>query len=204
MPDENELSPEHGNPGGMNGPDPRVLLDRSSLVASRDAVRESVERMAAEVNAYYGERPILLLVVMTGAVMPAAWLAARLRMPLRMDFVHATRYDGSTEGGEIRFRVAPRIELARQDVLIVEDIYDAGVTLDSIERLCREQGAASVESAVLVHKQHGRDTVGRVPRFVGLEVDDRYIFGCGMDAYEYWRQLDEIRALDPDATEAAR
>jgi hypoxanthine phosphoribosyltransferase len=176
--------------------DPNDLLKRSTVVATRSEVQAVIERLANDINEYYGGRPILLLIVMTGAVMPAAWLGARLKMPLQMDFVHATRYDGGTKGGEIHFRVPPRLGLHGQDVLVVEDIFDVGVTLRSIVRYCREQGAASVRSAVLVRKVHDRPTTGELPEFIGMDVDDRYVFGCGMDAYEYWRQLDEIRALE--------
>ena len=177
--------------------DPAALLKRSSVVASRQEVQAALTRMAAAINAHYGDRTIVLLVVMTGAMMPAVWLAARLEMPLLLDFIHATRYDGGTEGGEIHFRVAPRLDLAGQDVLVVEDIFDVGLTLQSIVRYCREQGARSVRSAVLVRKIHERETTGELPEFIGLEVDDHYIFGCGMDVYEHWRHLDEIRALEP-------
>ena len=183
----------------MKGRDPLELLANSTVVATASEVNAAIERMAEEINAQYGNRPILLLVVLTGAIMPAAWLAARLRMPLRMDFVHATRYDGGTEGGHIDFRVPPRLDLQGQRVLVVEDIYDVGLTLQSIVRYCREQGASSVASAVLVRKLHDRPTTGEMPEFIGMEVDDRYVFGCGMDAHEYWRQLDEIRALEDDA-----
>lgn len=178
--------------------DPAALLASSSLLATRQEVQDALSRMATAINAHFGERPIVLLVVMTGAMMPAAWLATRLRMPLVLDFIHATRYDGATEGGEIAFRVAPRFDLEGQDVLVVEDIYDVGQTLQSITRYCREHGARSVRSAVLVRKMHDRATTGEVPDFIGLEVADRYIFGCGMDVYEHWRHLEEIRALEQD------
>jgi len=156
--------------------------------------------MADAINDYYGGREVILLIVMTGAVMPAAWLAAKLKMPLQMDFLHATRYTGQTAGGEIEFRVPPRLNLEGKDVLIVDDIYDIGLTLQMIERYCFSRGASSVNSAVLVRKVHDRETAGRLPEFIGLEVEDKYIFGCGMDAYEHWRHLDEIRALETEET----
>lgn len=180
----------------MGVKNPQEILEHSTVVATRAEVQAAIERMADEINAHFRDRPVVLLIVMTGAVMPAAWLAARLGMPLQMDFVHVTRYDGDTEGGELRFRVPPRIELKGQDVLIVEDIFDVGLTLQAIVRYCREQGAASVGSAVLVRKDHDRPTTGETPEFIGMEVEDKYVFGCGMDAYEYWRQLEEIRALE--------
>ena len=174
-------------------------LKHSSLVVSRVEVQQALDRMAEAVNAHYNRQPVTLLVVLTGAMVPAAWLAPRLTMPLRMDFVHVTRYDGETRGGEIQFRVPPRLPLAGEHVLIVEDIFDVGLTLQAISRYCEAQGARSVRSAVLVRKRHDRGTTGEMPDFIGLEVDDRYIFGCGMDVHEHWRHLDEIRALETNA-----
>lgn len=178
--------------------DPKAILERSSPLVGREDVKAAVERMAGQINEYYGDTTLIMLIVMTGAVMPAAWLASKLKMPLEMDFVHASRYSGATEGGEIDFRVPPRLNLQGHDVLIVDDIYDIGLTLEMIENYCASRQARSVNSAVLVRKIHDRPTTERKPRFIGLDVEDKYIFGCGMDAYEHWRHLDEIRALEED------
>ncbi|MFC1689131.1 hypoxanthine-guanine phosphoribosyltransferase [Pseudomonadota bacterium] len=180
----------------MTEQDPRELLKRSTLLADRQLVMEAIDRMAVAINEHYGDREITLLIVMTGAVMPAAWLAEKLKMPVLMDFVHATRYAGQTAGGEIEFRVPPRLNLEGHDVLIVDDIYDIGLTLEMIEKYCASRGARSVMSAVLVRKIHDRKTTDKEPEFIGMEVEDKYIFGCGMDAYEHWRHLGEIRALE--------
>jgi hypoxanthine phosphoribosyltransferase len=180
----------------MSEQDPRKVLENSTVIANRQEVEAAVEQIATEINAHYGDRSIILLVVMTGAIMPAAWIAARLEMPLQMDFIHATRYSGQTEGGEIEFRVPPRLNLQNQDVLIVDDIYDIGLTLQMIEHYCEARGARSVNSAVLIRKIHNRKTTGELPAFIGMEVEDKYVFGCGMDVYEHWRHLDEIRALE--------
>ena len=95
----------------MNQADPRKILENSTVIADRQEVEAAVEQIADDINAHYGDRSIILLVVMTGAIMPAAWIAARLKMPLQMDFIHATRYSGTTEGGDIEFRVPPRLNL---------------------------------------------------------------------------------------------
>ena len=179
--------------------DPRDWLRKSTVLVPREDVRAAVRRMADEINAAYGDRPLTLLVVMTGAMLPAAWLCERLEMPVVIDFVHVTRYAGATEGGEIHFRVPPRFPLAGRDVLIVEDIFDVGLTLQAIMRFCEAEGARSTRCAVLVRKRHDRWVTGQEPDFLGLEVEDRYIFGCGMDIHEHWRQLEEIRALEDTA-----
>ncbi len=180
----------------MNKADPIKLLEDSILIADKLEVEAAVERLAIAINAHYGKQPIIMVAVMTGAIMPAAWLASRLKMPLQMDFIHATRYAGQTEGGELDFRVPPRLNLQNHDVLIVDDIYDVGLTLQLIERYCASRGARSVNSAVLVRKIHNRKTTGKLPAFIGMEVEDKYVFGCGMDAYEEWRHLEQILALE--------
>lgn len=176
--------------------DPRDVLSQSSLIADNTEVFRAIDQMAEAINQHYQDKDIIMVVVMVGGMMPAAWLLKRLKMPVRIDFIHATRYQGQTEGGELEFRVPTRLNLQNQHVLIVDDIYDVGLTLNLIEDYCATRGAASVESAVLVQKNHDRETTDSKPRFIGMEVEDKYVFGCGMDAFEHWRHLDEIRAIE--------
>ena len=68
----------------MSIQDPRKILQNSTVIADRDEVKAAVDRIAADINAHYGDQSIILLVVMTGAIMPAAWIACRLEMPLQM------------------------------------------------------------------------------------------------------------------------
>jgi hypoxanthine phosphoribosyltransferase len=174
-----------GIASGIKGhADPRSLLEQSRVVCDRDAVRAAVDRMAAEINAFYGEEAIVMIAVMTGAIIPAAWLATRLKMPLLMDFVHATRYQSGLYGAELEYRVSPRLDLAGRNVLIVDDIFDEGDTLAAIKGSCEKR------------KMHDRGLPREFADFVGLDVPDVYVFGCGMDAYEEWRHLDYIMALE--------
>jgi len=183
----------------MNGaPDPGVLLERSYVLVERGDVERAVQKMADEINAFYDGGPLTVVSVMTGAIIPAAWIVTRLRMPLQMDFVHATRYRGGLYGAELEYRVPPRLDLKGRDVLIVDDIFDEGDTLAAIKGSVETRGAASVRLAVLVRKDHNRGLARDYVDFVGLDVPDVYVFGCGMDAYEEWRHLDEIRVLEED------
>ena len=181
-------------------PDPRALLARSRVLFDRDEVQAAVRSMADAINAHYGDRRIVLIGVMTGAILPMAWLATRLKMPLTMDFVHATRYRGGLHGSELEYRVPPRLDLEGQDVLVVDDIFDEGNTLAAIRGSVERRKARSVRTAVLVRKLHDRGLPRDYCDFVGLDVPDVYVFGCGMDAYEEWRHLDQILALEDDGS----
>ncbi|MDX1381159.1 MAG: hypoxanthine-guanine phosphoribosyltransferase [Xanthomonadales bacterium] len=178
--------------------DPDDLLARSEVLVDRDGVRDMLDRLAREIAVTIGGEPLTLVAVMTGGMLPAAWLALRLMQPLQVDFVHATRYRGGTRGGELDFRVQPHLDVTDRHVLVVDDIYDEGHTLKLVCEAYAGRGARSVRSAVLVRKMHDRGLPRHVPDFIGLDVPDVYVFGCGMDAYEEWRHLEEIRAL-PDA-----
>ena len=89
----------------------------------------------------------------------------------------------------------PRPAVSGQVVLVVDDIFDEGDTLQAILNAVHQQGAAAVYSAALVNKRHNRKVPGLTVDFIGLEVPDRYVFGCGMDYQEYWRNLPTIYAV---------
>ena len=181
--------------GMSNTTDPRDLLKNSSVLFDRDEVSAAVQKMADEINGFYGDKPLVVISVLTGAIIPAAWLVTKLKMPLQMDFVHATRYRGGLYGAELEYRVPPRLNLENKDVLIIDDIFDEGNTLAAIKGSVESRKARSVKMAALVRKDHDRGLPRDYIDFVGLDVPDVYVFGCGMDAYEEWRHLDEILVL---------
>ena len=179
------------------------LTPEQALAAWRDAellctpaqVEAALERLAATITAHLQSCNPLVLVVMNGALIPGAQLLLRLSFPLQVGYLHATRYRSGVRGGAIDWIAPPRPTVAGRTVLVVDDIYDEGDTLKAILDTLRQDGAAAVYSAVLVNKRHARKVAGLTVDFVGLEVPDRYVFGCGMDYQEYWRQLPAIYAL---------
>ena len=182
--------------GMSNPPDPRDLLKNSRVLFNREEVAAAVQKMADEINEYYGDEPLILVSVLTGAIIPAAWLITKLKMPIQMDFVHATRYRGGLYGAELEYRVPPRLDLEDKNVLIVDDIFDEGNTLAAIKGSVEKRMAGSVKMAALVRKVHDRGLPRDYVDFIGLDVPDVYVFGCCMDAYEEWRHLDEILVLE--------
>lgn len=171
-----------------------AVLREAELLCTPEQVDAALDRLAAAVTSRLEGRDPLVLMVMNGAFATAARLLARLRFPLRVGYLHATRYRGGTRGGEMDWIAPPRPEVAGQVVLVVDDIFDEGDTLEAILAEVRRRGATAVYSAVLVDKRHDRKVPGLTVDFVGLEVPDRYVFGCGMDYKEYWRQLPAIYA----------
>lgn len=167
------------------------------LIYSQQQVEQALDGMAAAMDAQYqGLDELVFLPVMIGAMLPASWLAARLKTPLRIDYVHATRYRGETVGKDLQWRHYPSWDFSGKTVLLFDDILDEGVTLKTIRNRLLADGASKVDIGVLVQKEHNRLVDGIQADFVGLNVPDEYVFGCGMDVNEQYRQLTAIYAME--------
>ncbi len=170
------------------------MLETAERVASEAEVEAGIRRVAAEITARFRDRYPLLLCVMNGAVYFCGRLLPLLRFPLHLDYVHASRYGDEVSGRGISWRAEPRESVKGRAVVVVDDILDVGETLAAIKAKVLERGAASCDVAVLADKATGKPKP-IVPDFVGVTVPDRFVFGCGLDAYGSWRNLPEIYAL---------
>lgn len=175
--------------------DIEAVRRQADRVFDRAAVDAAYDRMAEDITQVLQDTNPILLCVMSGGLVPAGELFTRLDFPVQLDYLHATRYRGTEGGNTLTWLARPLHDLKGRTVLVVDDILDEGVTLAAILDHCREQGVEAVYSAVLVEKQHTRKSPGLTADFVGLEVEDRYVFGCGMDYHGYWRNLPEIYAV---------
>ena len=174
----------------------RVMADADCL-ASPEQVSAALDRMAIAITSELSGQNPLLYCVMNGGLVVAGRLLARLNFPLELAYLHATRYGHELQGGKLLdWRMRPSQDPRGRTVLVVDDILDEGHTLQGICQYLAELGAARVLSAVLVHKDHQRKArPGMRADFTGLDVADRFLFGCGMDYKGYWRNAAGIHAL---------
>ena len=170
------------------------VYSRADCLYTAQQVERAMDRMADAITERLRGTNPLLLSVLNGALVPAGHLLTRLDFPLEIDYLHATRYRGEIRGGELNWLARPRTPVAGRTVLVIDDIFDEGVTLAAIAAALKEEGA-EVLSAVLVDKLHERKPEGFRPDFVGLTVEDRYVFGYGMDYKEYLRNVPGIFAV---------
>jgi hypoxanthine phosphoribosyltransferase len=174
------------------------VLERADCLYSAKQVDQAFDRMAASITAALHDVNPVVMCVMNGALVPAGHLVVRLHFPLQIDYLHATRYRGATAGGELHWVAKPQCDVRGRQVLVIDDILDEGVTLAAIMDHLRGQGAVRVRSAVLVEKLHERKSGLRHADFVGLQVEDRYVFGYGMDYKGYLRNAPGIYAVSGD------
>ena len=173
------------------------VFETAELIHSAAVVDAAIERVAAEITAKLQDQFPLVLSVMGGAVVFTGRILPLLNFPLDFDYIHASRYGAATSGGAVDWKVEPKGNVAGRVVLVLDDILDIGDTMLAIRERVLDLGARAFFSAVLTDK---KKTAAKPIRadFVGLDLPDRYVFGCGMDAHGIWRNLPAIYALRQD------
>lgn len=171
----------------------RVLLTETELTAG-------VERLAGEIESHYQKRPLTVIAVMTGSLVLFADLIRRMGMPQRVGVIRASSYRGGTSSGELTVDAGMMIDVKGRDVLLVDDIFDTGKTLDRLTGMLSEFGAKSVRTAVLLHKQR-EHAVSMRPDFVAFEIPDEFVVGYGLDYLDMYRNLPYLAVLEADEIE---
>ncbi|CAN7209899.1 hypoxanthine-guanine phosphoribosyltransferase [Trinickia sp. LjRoot230] len=183
----------------MNREEALHIFRHSEQIVSADEVNASIEQMAQAIRAEMNDTFPLVLSVMGGAAVFTGMLLPRLDFPLEFDYIHLTRYRNTTQGSaDMQWRVAPAESVKGRIVLVLDDILDEGETMAAIRDRILAMGAKRFLSAVLCEKTLSKGKP-LYPDFCGFKVPDRYVFGCGMDARGYWRNLPTIRALTDGA-----
>lgn len=171
------------------------MLASCDCLVDAEKMQAVYEKLAEEITQVLSDRLPVVLAVMNGGLIPAGALLSRLDFPLEIGYVHATRYRGETQGGTLQWLALPQIPLTDREVLIIDDVFDEGVTLKSIAASCRDAGATRVWVAVATNKVHDHKVSDFHPDFVGIDVPDRYIFGEGLDYQGFFRNVQGIYAL---------
>lgn len=177
----------------------REVFAKATCLYSKTEVEAALDTMATEISlALSFSNPIFLCVVV-GGIVPLGNLLPRLDFTLEVDYIHATRYHTNTKIKNLEWKVKPTCKIKNRTVVVVDDILDGGVTLAAIINFCKEQGAKSVYSAVLVDKYNARLPNGpESANFSGLKVGNHYVFGYGMDYKGYLRNAPGIYRVAPE------
>ena len=170
---------------------------RMKVLLTESQIQAGVERLAAEIAAHYGDRPLTIVAVMTGGIVFVADLIRRLNMPLRLAVVRARSYRGeATTPGELAIDDESMLDVAGREVLVVDDIFDTGNTLFELLSRMDELRPASVRSCVLLRKS-GRRRVNIAPDHAAFDIPDEFVVGYGLDYQDLHRNLPFVAALEP-------
>jgi len=164
----------------------------------RDEIHNLVSRLAAELEIDLAGRSPVFIGVLKGCVYFLSDLTRMIKHPLEIDFIQVSSYGASTiSSGSVVLVKDITVDVRDRDVYLVEDIVDTGTTLTDVVRLIAARHPRSVQIVSLLSKPSRRQVVVDVA-FLGLEIEDRFVVGYGLDYAENYRHLPEIYELNPD------
>ncbi|MCV2394989.1 hypoxanthine phosphoribosyltransferase [Actinotalea sp. M2MS4P-6] len=171
--------------------------DLAKVLLSEEQLQTRLDELAAQVDADYAGRDLLLVGVLKGAVMVMADFARRLHLPIQMDWMAVSSYGaGTTSSGVVRILKDLDTDLSDRHVLIVEDIVDSGLTLSWLLSNLRSRNPASVEILTMLRKPEAAKVDVDV-RYVGFEIPTEFVVGYGLDYAEKYRNLPFVGTLAP-------
>ena len=171
--------------------------DLEKVLLTEEQIATRLDEMAAEIDADYAGREILLVGVLRGAVMVMADLSRRLHSSVEMDWMAVSSYgSGTKSSGVVRILKDLDTDLHGRHVLIVEDIVDSGLTLSWLLSNLRSRGPESVEIATLLRKPESAKVEVDV-KYVGFDIPPEFVVGYGLDFAEKYRHLPFVGTLAP-------
>jgi len=176
--------------------DLKELLSNSSILERNEVIVETINSMAINCNNHFNNQSIVVLPVMTGALTFAGHILPQLTMDLELSYIHATRYRNNIGQKQVEWFFQPEKEMIKDRiVLILDDILDQGITLDSIREKLLFLGAKKVFTAALFDKWIKSEKSIEAD-FVGLNIPDKYVFGFGLDFDGIGRNMPHLYAYN--------
>ncbi len=170
---------------------------QGKILFSRSRIAERVASLGAEISGFYKDTSLTVVVLMNGGLYFAADLTRCLSCPdLKLDSMAVASYVGQTRGDDFVFRGKLKLPVRGSNILLVDDIADSGITLNTVKKYLLREGAVSVKTCVLLKKElsSGSRPPEWDPDWFAFSVPDVYVFGYGLDSFELGRNLPDIYA----------
>jgi hypoxanthine phosphoribosyltransferase len=172
-----------------------VGQDLKEILITQEQLEQRIAELAAQIDADYAGRELLLVGVLKGAVMVMADLSRAMHLPVQMDWMAISSYgSGTKSSGVVRILKDLDADISRRHVLVVEDIIDSGLTLSWLIGNLQSRGPASVQVCALLRKP----TAARISvevAYTGFEIEDAFVVGYGLDYAQKYRNLPFIGTL---------
>ena len=167
---------------------------KMNVMISAEDIQHKVKQLGEQINAHYAksDNELVLIGLLRGSVIFMADLCRAIEKPHELDFMTVSSYDGGTVSSrDVKILKDLDGEIFGKDVVVVEDIIDSGNTLSKVMEMLQTRNPNSIELCTLVSKPSRREIDLEV-RFLGFEVEDRFIVGYGLDYDQKYRHLPYI------------
>lgn len=171
--------------------DIKVLIDE-------ERIEKRIQEIANEILNKYGDEEIILVCILKGGAYFTLELFKKIKSyNVILDFVKIKSYGNNVREttGNIQFDLDVSQDIENKNIIIVEDIIDSGYTLSYLYNYLKQKNPKSLEICVLLDKKERRKV--EVPvEYVGFEIENKFVLGCGMDYDEKYRNLPYIAYVE--------
>ena len=174
--------------------------DIQRILLSEETIRRRVEEMGKLLTEEYAGKDPVVVGVLKGVVVFYSDMIRQIKVPCQMDFMWLSSYSGTNSTGELIVRRDVSVDIKDRHVLILEDIYDTGTSLDFTYRHLMAKGPASLKICTLLDKPERRKPgIILKPDYVGFTIPNEFVVGYGLDYNEHFRNLPYVGVLKPEA-----
>lgn len=174
-------------------PDVKEILFDETQIAAR------IAELGAEISSDYAGEEVILVCVLHGAMPFTCDLMRKLNGPVVLDSIIASSYgSGTVSSGTVNIQKEMKQDVAGRHVLLVDDVFDTGLTMSLLVKYVQERGAKSVKSCVFLNKP-ACHKVSYQPDYIGYDIPDAFVIGYGLDYNEHYRELPYVGIIKPEA-----
>ena len=172
------------------------MSERLVTMLSSEEIAARVRELGAQITQDYAGKPLVLVCVLKGSFVFAADLMRTIDLPLRVDFLGVRSYgEGTESSGVVQITQDLSKPIEHEDVLLVEDIVDTGLTIAHLMDLLRTRQPRSVKVCSLLHKP-ARARIEVKIDYLGFTIEDKFVVGYGLDFAEKHRNLPYIGLVE--------
>ena len=173
--------------------------DIAKILLTEEQIKTRIKELGEILTAEYADKNPIVVGVLKGVVIFYADMIREIKVPCNMDFMRVTSYKGTESTGKVAFGGKMQENIQGRHVLILEDIFDTGNSLQFLVDHLTQKQPASLKICTLLDKPSRRNpSVTVKPDYVGFEVPNEFVVGYGLDYNEYYRNLPYIGVLKPE------
>ena len=179
-----------------------MIDDIQEILISEAQIKARIREMAAQLNADYAGKDPIFVGVMKGVVMFFSDMVREITVPCQIDFMWISSYQGTDSTGKMVVKLDISADLKGRHVVILEDIFDTGNSLNFTVQHLLSKEPASLRICTLLDKPERRNPeVTLKPEYTGFVIPNQFVVGYGMDYNEYYRNLPYVGVLKPSVYE---
>lgn len=171
----------------------------SEVLISEEQIQERIKELGKQITEDYKGDDLLLICILRGGVMFLTDLMRHIDMPHKIDFMAISSYGAGVRksSGRVQIQLDLKADIFNQNVLLVEDIIDSGRTIHSVLNMLQTRGPKSLKVCALLDKAERREIEVDI-EYVGFDIEDKFVFGYGLDLDEYHRDLPFVGVVNLD------